>query len=491
MNGLLTDVMSSTAAIRAYGDEERLSKEMCMQMDKTLKVCMMSHNVLRRWLGNRVQYLWGFLTSTTYVAGLLYPDKVGAGTLGVCITNLLMMQNLIESNIDSAIGSLFEIIALARIHEYVDVPQESCLTSNTDAAYRSFTVRVPRSALGVLKWWRHGEIVQVFRGGKLLLQSSADNKALLPAAAFEKEGSQLHDLCLQNARLREAHAWHRLIGVSDVVGDAEQMARELCGEGARSPDVVLDVRSGWVADGAKVELENVKAGYADIPRDVLKGINLVFQPKTKVGIVGTTGCGKSSLLLVLLRILEPRAGRVLINSVDTQKLGLMTLRGALGLVPQDPILFTGSLRHNLDPLEYYTDGRIWEALRCAHLDGFVRSFAGGLDYQVSDEGSNLSFGQRQLFCLARMVLRQPSLLLLDEATSAIDPRTQENVQETISHAFPDSTLVAIAHRLETVLEFDQVVVLDSGEVEEQGTPKELQQLQDGQFRRMLAAKKVW
>jgi len=491
MNGLLTDVMSSTAAIRAYGDEERLSKEMCMQMDKTLKVCMMSHNVLRRWLGNRVQYLWGFLTSTTYVAGLLYPDKVGAGTLGVCITNLLMMQNLIESNIDSAIGSLFEIIALARIHEYVDVPQESCLTSNTDAAYRSFTVRVPRSALGVLKWWRHGEIVQVFRGGKLLLQSSADNKALLPAAAFEKEGSQLHDLCLQNARLREAHAWHRLIGVSDVVGDAEQMARELCGEGARSPDVVLDVRSGWVADGAKVELENVKAGYADIPRDVLKGINLVFQPKTKVGIVGTTGCGKSSLLLVLLRILEPRAGRVLINNVDTQKLGLMTLRGALGLVPQDPILFTGSLRHNLDPLEYYTDGRIWEALRCAHLDGLVRSFVGGLDYQVSDEGSNLSFGQRQLFCLARMVLRQPSLLLLDEATSAIDPRTQENVQETISHAFPDSTLVAIAHRLETVLEFDQVVVLDSGEVEEQGTPKELQQLQDGQFRRMLAAKKVW
>eukprot|EP00439_Symbiodinium_sp_Y106_P005643 s2066_g1.t1 len=254
-----------------------------------------------------------------------------------------------------------------------------------------------------------------------------------------------------------------------------ELTRELCGEGARSPDVVLDVRSGWVAAGAKVELENVKAGYADIPRDVLKGINLVFQPKTKVGIVGTTG---SSLLLVLLRILEPRAGRVLINNVDTQKLGLMTLRGALGLVPQDPILFTGSLRHNLDPLEYYTDGRIWEALRCAHLDGLVRSFVGGLDYQVSDEGSNLSFGQRQLFCLARMVLRQPSLLLLDEATSAIDPRTQENVQETISHAFPDSTLVAIAHRLETVLEFDQVVVLDSGEVEEQGTPKELQQLQD-------------
>eukprot|EP00435_Cladocopium_sp_Y103_P046884 s338_g13.t1 len=128
--------------------------------------------------------------------------------------------------------------------------------------------------------------------------------------------------------------------------------------------------------------------------------------------------------------------------------------------------------HNLDPLGAYTDGRIWDALRCAHLDSLVRLFTGELDYQVTDEGSNLSFGQRQLFCLARMVLRQPALLLLDEATSAIDPRTQDR------HAFPDSTLVAIAHRLETVLDFDQLVVLDAGEVAEKGTVKELQTRQD-------------
>ncbi|CAJ1397452.1 unnamed protein product [Effrenium voratum] len=489
MNGLVTDVMSSTAAIRAYGDEGRLSEEMCLQVDKTLKVCMMSNNVLRRWLGNRVQYLWSFLTSTTYVAALLYPDKVGAGTLGVCMTNLLMMQNLIEGNIDSAIGSLFEIIALARIHEYVDVPQERNLTCKTDGAYRNFTVRLSRAAIGKLNWWKQGDIVRVYRGSGLLLQSSIDGKALLPAAAFDKEAAQLAELCPKSSKLKEAHTWHRLVGANDVIADAEQLALELC-EGP-GENVVLDVRSGWCADGAKLELLSVKAGYADIPRDVLKGITLTFQPRSTVGIVGTTGCGKSSLLLVLLRILEPRAGKVLLNGVDTSTLGLSTLRGALGLVPQDPLLFTGSLRHNLDPLDSYTDGRIWEALRCAHLDGLVHTFTGELNYQVSDEGSNLSFGQRQLFCLARMVLRQPSLLLLDEATSAIDPRTQENVQETISNAFPDSTLVAIAHRLETVLEFDQLVVLDQGEVAEQGTVKELQQIQDGKFRRMLAAKKVW
>lgn len=489
MNGLVTDVMSSTAAIRAYGDEKRLSDEMCLQVDKTLKVCMMSNNVLRRWLGNRIHFLWSFMTSTTYVAALMYPDKVGAGTLGICITNLLLMQNLIESNIDSAIGSLFELIALARIHEYVDVPQERYLTSDADVAYRSFTVRVARKALGKLNYWKQGDVVKVYRGATMLLQSSSDKKALLPMAAVEKEGAQFTELGRGIPKLREAHAWHRLTGVNDAVHDAEMLARELCGDG--SAEVVLDLRSGWCAEGARLELENVKAGYADIPRDVLKGINLCFEPKTKVGIVGTTGCGKSSLLLVLLRILEPRAGRVLINNVDTSTLGLSTLRSALGLVPQDPLLFTGSLRHNLDPMSSYTDGRIWEALRCAHLDGLVRTLVGGLDYQVTDEGSNLSFGQRQLFCLARMVLRQPALLLLDEATSAIDPRTQENVQETISHAFPDSTLVAIAHRLETILDFDQLVVLDAGEVAEKGSVKELQNRPDGKFRRMLSAKKVW
>lgn len=325
----------------------------------------------------------------------------------------------------------------------------------------------------------------------MLLQSSTDNKALVSIAASQKEGLPFAELCRSAVKLREAHAWHRLVGVNDAINDAEALAKELCGDGSTTQELVLDLRSGWCAGGAKLELDNVKAGYADIPRDVLKGITLCFEPRTKVGIVGTTGCGKSSLLLVLLRILEPRAGRVLINNVDTSTLGLSTLRSALGLVPQDPLLFTGSLRHNLDPLGAFTDGRIWDALRCAHLDSLVRSFPGELDYQVTDEGSNLSFGQRQLFCLARMVLRQPALLLLDEATSAIDPRTQENVQETISHAFPDSTLVAIAHRLETVLDFDQLVVLDAGEVAEKGTVKELQTRPDGKFRRMLSAKKVW
>uniref|UniRef100_A0A7S4UHD9 ABC transporter domain-containing protein n=1 Tax=Alexandrium monilatum TaxID=311494 RepID=A0A7S4UHD9_9DINO len=265
------------------------------------------------------------------------------------------------------------------------------------------------------------------------------------------------------------------------------MSRELrCGTGDQ---VMLEVQSGWLIDGAGVVIENLKAGYADIPRDVLKGISISFEPRMKVSITGTTGCGKSSLLLVLLRMLEPRAGRVLLNGVD-------------------PVLFSGSLKHNLDPFGIYSDGRLWKALELANMADVVKGLPGcpvhgqccvpdpeGWDsrlfHQISEEGTNLSFGQRQLICLARMVLRQPPLLLLDEATSAIDPRTQEEVQHTIITAFPNSTLIAVAHRLETVLDFDYVCVLERGEVVEQGAVKEVSQRKGGRFRAMLEAKKSW
>ncbi|CAL1142819.1 unnamed protein product [Cladocopium goreaui] len=222
--------------------------------------------------------------------------------------------------------------------------------------------------------------------------------------------------------------------------------------------VVLEFQSNWLASGARLDVQELRAGYAE---DVLKGVTFSVEPRMKVGVVGTTGCGKSSMLLALLRIIEPRGGRIVINGIDTRDIGLATLRTALGLVPQEPMLFTGTLRHNLDPFKAYTDGRIKKAVNCCHLESFVKSLPLGLDHQVSDEGGNLSFGQRQLLCLARMVLRQPALLLLDEATSAIDPATQESVQDTINHAFPTSTMLAVAHRLETIMEFlgHQVMML--------------------------------
>lgn len=501
VNSLISDVVNNNVVIRAYKDQERITMEMGDAIDNQLKALLIGDRVLRRWLVNRILFMWSFYTTSMYIIGILNTGSIGAGTLGLCLTNLLLLESLIEPNLDSATGAQFEFIALARIHEYNNIPQEKDMRTKGDIRYRSFSARLQRKGLGKLTCSVTDEgAVKVLRNGSVLLQSTADGTALMPASEFisgKGAAAQLKDLDPNNKELADADSWHRIVSVNDVLRDAKAMATELCNNKmtalsfSGNAQVVLGVQSGWLFDGARVKLENIKVGYADIPRDVLKGITLEFKPKEKVGIVGTTGCGKSSLLLVLLRVLEPRAGRVVINGVDTRQVGLATLRSSMGLVPQDPVLFSGTIRSNLDPFRQYTDGRILAALKIAGMGALIEQWPAKLDHQISDEGVNLSFGQRQLVCLARMVLRQPAVLLLDEATSAIDPKTQEQVQETINSAFPGTTMIAVAHRLETILDFDQVVVLDKGTVAEHGPVKEVAELKDGIFRKMLASKRSW
>jgi len=225
--------------------------------------------------------------------------------------------------------------------------------------------------------------------------------------------------------------------------------------------------------------------------DVLKGVNLAFEAAQKVGIVGQTGCGKSTLLLALLRIVEPHSGRVIINGVDTGSIGLKTLRQSLGLVPQDPVTFSGTVRHNLDPCGSYTEAQLWWALGCVQMSEYVEGLPNRLEQMLSGDGGDLSFGQRQLLCLARMVLRQPGLLLLDEATSAVEPHTQELMQGALISAFSHCTVVVIAHRLEIISDFDQVVVMQGGSVMESGPMQELRCKTGGAFHAMLTAGRTW
>lgn len=299
-------------------------------------------------------------------------------------------------------------------------------------------------------------------------------------------GRTLADLAPTCKELRNTDNWHRIISVNSSRSTAASIAEELVN--GTSKEVVLHIQSGWLADGVKVDIKNLRAGYADVPRDVLQGINLTIPRRCKAAICGTTGCGKSTLLLCLLRMLEPRNGRIYFEGVDTQNIGLRTLRMALGLVPQDPVLLQGPLRYNIDPFELYDDERIWETLRLVRLDEHIKSCEGGLDFMVTADGANLSQGQRQLLSLARNILRQPMLLLLDEATSAIDPHTQGLVQTTIKEHFPDSTMIVVAHRLETIMDFDMVAVLDGGKVVEKGPLRELAQVKGGLFAKMVAAK---
>ncbi|KAL9925479.1 multidrug-Resistance like Protein 1 isoform 5-T7 [Glossina fuscipes fuscipes] len=234
----------------------------------------------------------------------------------------------------------------------------------------------------------------------------------------------------------------------------------------------LKLPRNWPNEG-RVVFENFKVRYREGLDLVLKGISFTINGGEKVGIVGRTGAGKSSLTLSLFRIIEAAGGRILIDDVDISTLGLHTLRSRLTIIPQDPVLFSGSLRINLDPFEVKKDEEIWKALELSHLKVFVKTLPAGLNHEISEGGENLSVGQRQLVCLARALLRKTKVLILDEATAAVDLETDDLIQKTIRTEFKDCTVLTIAHRLNTIMDSDKVIVLDKGEVTEFDSPVNL------------------
>ena len=206
---------------------------------------------------------------------------------------------------------------------------------------------------------------------------------------------------------------------------------------------------------------------------ILKRISLEVNSSEKIGVVGRTGAGKSSLTLALFRIVEPAEGTIHIDNINVAKLGLYDLRSKLTIIPQDPILFTGTLRMNLDPFDSYSDQDIWLALELAHLKSFVNSNEKGLLFEIAEGGENLSVGQKQLVCLARALLRKSKILVLDEATASVDMETDDLIQETIRKEFQDCTIMTIAHRLNTIIDYDRVLVVDKGEIAEFDSPQAL------------------
>ncbi|XP_016987828.1 multidrug resistance-associated protein 1 isoform X9 [Drosophila rhopaloa] len=228
----------------------------------------------------------------------------------------------------------------------------------------------------------------------------------------------------------------------------------------------------WPQEG-RVEFQNFQVRYREGLDLVLRGVSFDIRGGEKVGIVGRTGAGKSSLTLALFRIIEAAGGRISIDGVDIASMGLHMLRSRLTIIPQDPVLFSGSLRVNLDPFEIKTDDEIWKALELSHLKSFVKSLAAGLNHEISEGGENLSVGQRQLVCLARALLRKTKVLVLDEATAAVDLETDDLIQKTIRTEFKECTVLTIAHRLNTILDSDKVIVLDKGQITEFASPTEL------------------
>ncbi|XP_071151901.1 multidrug resistance-associated protein 1-like isoform X2 [Mytilus edulis] len=206
---------------------------------------------------------------------------------------------------------------------------------------------------------------------------------------------------------------------------------------------------------------------------VIRGISCQILGGEKVGIVGRTGAGKSSLMMALFRLIEASDGSIVIDGQRISDMGLHDLRSKLTILPQDPVLFSGSLRMNLDPFDQYTDSQIWTSLEHAHLKKFVSELPERLSHECGEGGGNLSVGQRQLICLARTLLRKTKILVLDEATAAVDMETDELIQKTIREEFKDCTILTIAHRLNTILDYDKVMVLDQGLIKEYDSPDSL------------------
>ncbi|KAM6118909.1 ATP-binding cassette sub-family C member 3 isoform 2-T2 [Phoenicopterus ruber ruber] len=228
----------------------------------------------------------------------------------------------------------------------------------------------------------------------------------------------------------------------------------------------------WPSKG-ELEFVNYSVRYRKGLDLVLKGLNLQVHGGEKIGIVGRTGAGKSSMTLCLFRILEAVKGEIKIDGVKISEIGLHDLRSRLTIIPQDPVLFSGTLRMNLDPFNKYSDEEIWKALELSHLKRFVSSQPSMLDYECSEGGENLSVGQRQLVCLARALLRKTRILILDEATAAIDLETDDLIQMTIRTQFEGCTVLTIAHRLNTIMDYTRVLVLDNGTIAEFDTPANL------------------
>ncbi|TMW58096.1 hypothetical protein Poli38472_011684 [Pythium oligandrum] len=246
------------------------------------------------------------------------------------------------------------------------------------------------------------------------------------------------------------------------------------------------VNPQWPQTGA-ITFENVSMRYRPELDLVLQDVSFTLLSGEKTGVCGRTGSGKSSLMSVLFRLVECANGRVLIDGVDIASMPVQALRAKLTIIPQDPMLFSGSLRLNLDPFQEREDAELWEVLRKVHLFDVVKRWGQGLDFQVAEKGDNISVGQRQLLCIARALVRQSKVVVMDEATANVDQESDKLIQQTVRESFAgnDTTVLTIAHRLETIMHSDKILVLDAGRVKEFDSPQALLLKTDGIYRSLV------
>jgi ABC-type multidrug transport system fused ATPase/permease subunit len=502
LQDLQAAALTSCVSIRANGMRSDFQARHNHHSQSLIRSNYLVNYVCQCWLQSRVFLCFSALTGIFAMGGLW--GGMQLGTLSVIIS--LCFQQMEDFDRASLTLTTFLnfLTAVQRLTKYLDIPQEAPTELPHDPQWLRLCVARPQVAeLGAatgkearallarsaspsatptppLAGASDAPVVVYLKSSRCpVLQVTQDGTALELI-----QGRRFRDLfpgCEEEA-LGKVEAACNIVGVNSS-GKIDEMVEGLCNPTA---SLWLDLRHDSHAKGPRVQLEELSAGYGT-DRNVLEGISLDIAPGSKVGFAGATGSGKSTMLLCLLRMLEPREGRILVGGMDSQKLGLKALRTIFGLAPQDPTIFEGTVRFNVDPLNEFSDASIWEALTDAQFK--IPELGQGLNYHLAKNGGNLSLAQRQLLSLARMALRQPPVLLLDECTSALDPCTQEEVQGNLLHKFPRSTVIAVAHRVETILDFERIVVFEAGRVVEDGTVESVLKIPNGIFARMVSASK--
>ena len=259
---------------------------------------------------------------------------------------------------------------------------------------------------------------------------------------------------------------------NSMIGYERCMEYTKCPSEAPLKNVGDSKLNNW-PDKGKIEFINFSVKYRPNTEIVLKNLNFVIQGQEKVGIVGRTGSGKSTIILCLFRILEATEGKILIDGIDISTLGLDILRHNLTIIPQDPALMEGSLRYNIDPLEKSEDEEIIKVMQKIGFDYIIKRDKEGLNQEIAEGGSNLSVGEKQLICITRAILRKSKIIIMDEATASIDYKTEEIIQKAVSEILTGSTFITIAHRIKTILNYDRILTLDNGKIVDFDTPKNL------------------
>lgn len=243
----------------------------------------------------------------------------------------------------------------------------------------------------------------------------------------------------------------------------------------------------WPSSG-QIDFEDFDLRYRDDLPKTLCSVNLHIKSGERIGVVGRTGAGKSTLVSAIFRLIEASGGSIRIDRVDISRVGLAKLRSSLAIIPQDPVLFSGTMRSNLDPFNRHTNDELLGYLEKVQLMDTLNANGAGLEMRISENGTNLSVGERQLVCIARAMMRRAKVLILDEATSNIDNEMDGVIQKLLrGSAFAGCTIIAVAHRLETVIDCDRVLVLDKGVVMENDTPANLVEREGSRFNGLLQA----